>query len=164
MYKRLTSTRAIIPAFTDGVVGFVEYASGRDEYKRNNNTMRCPCEKCKCRKHWKSSDDVAMDLVSYGFMPDYYVWRCHGESDASIAIVTHGSSSHGDQRPEHQSLEQIVVDIAGPSFISNDMDAMRVTMGRRPKVEEDSAGVSAFEVFVRTKVRKRDGAWATHYS
>src|SRR3954469_5100890 len=137
MYKRLTSTRAIIPAFTDGVVGFVEYASGCDEYKRNNNTMRCPCEKCKCRKHWKSSDDVAMDLVNYRFMPDYYVWRCHGESDASIAIVTHGSSSHGGQRPEHQSLEQMVVDIAGPSFIFNDMDVdYEGDYGEAPEAEE----------------------------
>ena len=32
------------------------------------------------------------------------------------------------------------------------------------KAEGDSASVSLFEVFVRTKVRKRDGAWATHYS
>src|SRR3954468_16502680 len=137
MYKRLTSTRAIIPAFMDGVVGFVEYATGRDEYKRNNNTMRCPCEKCKCKKHWKSSDDVAMHLVDYGFMPDYYVWRCHGERDVSIAIVTHGSSSLGGQRPEHQSLEQMVVDIAGPSFISNDMDVdYEGDYGEAPEAEE----------------------------
>ena len=95
MYKRLTSSRAIVPEFMDGIVGFLEYASGRDEYKTNNNTMRCPCEKCKCKKYWKSSDDVAMDLINYGFMQDYYVWRCHGEGDVSISTVTHGSSSHG---------------------------------------------------------------------
>src|SRR3954466_12791523 len=71
MYKRLTSSRALIPTFIDGVLGFVEYASGRDEYRRNNYTMRYPCEKCKCKKHWNSSDDVTMDLMDYGFMPDY---------------------------------------------------------------------------------------------
>ena len=63
MYKRLSASRTLIPAFIDGVMGFVEYASGRDEYRRNNNTMRCPCEKCKCKRHWKSSDDVTMDLM-----------------------------------------------------------------------------------------------------
>src|SRR3954465_6969772 len=88
VYKRLTSNRAIIPEFEEGVLGFHEYARGRDEYKRNNQTMRCPCEKCKCKKHWKSSDDVAMDLMNYGFMPDIYVWRCHGEEDASISPIT----------------------------------------------------------------------------
>src|SRR3954471_5087951 len=95
MYKRMSASRTLIPAFIDGVMGFVEYASGRDEYRRNNNTMRCPCEKCKCKRHWKSSDDVTMDLMDYGFMPDYYVWRCHGEEDVSISTMTHGSSSHG---------------------------------------------------------------------
>ena len=95
MYKRLTSNRTIIPEFMDGVLEFVEYTRGRDEYKRNSNTMRCPCEKCKCKRHWKSSTDVAMDLIHYGFMPDYYVWRCHGEVDVRISTVTHESSSHG---------------------------------------------------------------------
>ena len=36
--------------------------------------------------------------------------------------LTHESSSHRGQRQEHQSLEQMVLDIAGPSFIPNDMD------------------------------------------
>src|SRR4051812_39950204 len=65
MYKRLTQNRALIPEFMVGVMGFVEYASGRDEYRRNNNTMRCPCEKCKCKKLWKSSEEVAIDLMVY---------------------------------------------------------------------------------------------------
>src|SRR5438270_10063069 len=94
MYKRLTPSRSLIPEFMVGVMGFVKYASGRDEYKRNNNTMKCPCEKCMCKKLWKSSDDVAIDLMNYGFMSDYYVWRCHGEGDVSISTMTHGSSSH----------------------------------------------------------------------
>src|SRR3954470_4545083 len=137
MYKRLTPSRALIPEFMVGVMGFVEYASGRDEYRRNNNTMRCPCEKCKCKKLWRSSDDVAIDLMDYGFMPDYYVWRCHGEGDVSISTMTHGSSSHGGQRPEHQLLEQMVADTAGPSFMSNNMDVnYEGAYGETPEAEE----------------------------
>ena len=63
-----------------------------------------------------------MDLLHFGFLLDYYVWGCHGEVDVRISSVTHESSSHGGQRQEHQSLEQMVLDIASPSFISNDMD------------------------------------------
>ena len=146
MYKRLSASRTLIPAFIDGVMGFVEYASGRDEYRRNNNTMRCPCEKCKCKKLWKSSDDVTIDLMNYGFMPDYYVWRCHGEEDVSISTMTHGSSSHGNQRPEHQLLEQMVVDIAGPSFISNDMDVdYEGDYGEAPEAEEPNSKFQKFQ-------------------
>src|SRR4051812_25603235 len=84
--------------------------------------MRCPCVKCQCGRQWKSNDDVLMDLLHYGFMLDYYVWRSLGEVDVRISTVIHGSSSHGGQRQEHQSLEKMVPDITGPSFISNDMD------------------------------------------
>src|SRR5438045_8586676 len=89
--------------------------------------------KCKCKKHWKSSEDVTMDIMNYGFMPDYYVWRCHGEEDVSISTMTHGSSSHGGQRPEHQSLEQMVVDIAG-IFPTTWTLTMMATIGRRLKL------------------------------
>src|SRR5438270_2514326 len=98
MYKRLTKNRGIIPGFEEGVLGFLKYARGSDEYKRNNNTMRCPCVKCQCKRHWKSNDDVPMDRLNFGFMLDYYVWRCHEEVDVRISSVTHGSSSHGGQR------------------------------------------------------------------
>ena len=63
-----------------------------------------------------------MNLLNFGFMPNYHVWRCHGEVDVRISSVTHGSSSHGGQRQDHQSPEQMVLDIAGPAIISNDMD------------------------------------------
>src|SRR4051812_2274586 len=149
MYKRLTQNIALIPEFIVGVMGFVEYASGRDEYRRNNNTMRCPCEKCKCKKLWKSSEEVAIDLMEYGFMPDYYVWRCHGEGDVSISTMTHGSSSHGNQRPEHQLLEQMVVDIAGPSFISNDMDVdYEGDYGEAPEAEEPNSEFQKFKKMI----------------
>src|SRR5438270_8933264 len=45
-------------------------------------------------------------------------WR----SGCQNFVFDTGSSSHGGQRQEHQSLEQMVLDIVGPSFISNDMD------------------------------------------
>ena len=81
-----------------------------------------------------------MDLLNYGFMPDYYVWRCHGEVDVRISTVTHGSSSHGGQHQEHQSLEQMVLDIAGPSFISNDMDVnYEGNYGEAPEAEEPNS-------------------------
>ena len=35
---------------------------------------------------------------------------------------------------------------------------------KKRKAEGSSATVSAFEVYVRTKVRKRNGAWASDYS
>ena len=39
MYKRLTPNKGIIPEFEEGVLGFLEYISGRGEYKRNSNTI-----------------------------------------------------------------------------------------------------------------------------
>ena len=73
-------------------------------------------------------------------MPDYYVWRCHGEVDTGISIVTHGSSSHGGQRQEHQSLEQMVLDIACPLFIFNNMDVdYEADYEKAPEAEEPNS-------------------------
>ena len=81
-----------------------------------------------------------MDLLNYEFMPDYYVWRCHGEVDVRIPSVTHGSSSQGGQRQEHQSLEQMVLDIAGPAFIFNDMDVdYEADYEEAPETEESNS-------------------------
>src|SRR2546430_14289374 len=48
MYDRLTIHRHVKPEFEMKLKEFLDHASDRDEYRNNNNTMRCPCARCRC--------------------------------------------------------------------------------------------------------------------
>src|SRR5436189_2723724 len=79
MYDRLTLHRHVKPVFEMKLKEFLDHASDRDEYKNNNNTMRCPCALCRCVRRWLSKETVQVYLLDNGFMEGYYIWRCHGE-------------------------------------------------------------------------------------
>ncbi|KAK9050828.1 hypothetical protein SSX86_030202 [Deinandra increscens subsp. villosa] len=64
--------------------------------------IRCPCAKCKNQKY-KSREAVEQDLITKGFMPDYWVWYAHGETfpkqdvgQCSNPMPSHDLSHHTD--------------------------------------------------------------------
>ena len=93
MYDRLTIHRHVKPEFERKLKEFLDHASDRDEYRNNNNTMRCPCARCYCVKGWLSIETVQVHLLDNGFMEGYYIWRCHGEVEELAR--SYGSSSQG---------------------------------------------------------------------
>ena len=52
----------------------------------NPKELRCPCRKCKNRK-LIVVDEVQYHLVSKGFVPHYYQWSSHGETDEMFAAL-----------------------------------------------------------------------------
>ena len=70
--------------FIAGVAQFIEFCKSMPRY--NPQELRCPCRKCKNRK-LISVDDVHYHLVKGGFVPHYYQWVSHGETDEMFAAL-----------------------------------------------------------------------------
>ncbi|KAL9668530.1 hypothetical protein QQ045_006064 [Rhodiola kirilowii] len=63
--------------FIAGVNNFIETAVSKG-YLASNNTMRCPCTKCKNRR-FINIRMMEEHLYKYGFTPNYFNWTLHGE-------------------------------------------------------------------------------------
>ena len=61
--------------FIDGVHEFKKVA----ENHKYGGFVRCPCKNCKNENDCSSSRTNHSNLISSGFMPNYYVWTKHGE-------------------------------------------------------------------------------------
>ncbi|KAL9672200.1 hypothetical protein QQ045_028450 [Rhodiola kirilowii] len=63
--------------FIAGVKIFIESAVSKG-YLASDNTIRCPCSKC---KNWRFINIRMMEehLYKYGFTPDYVNWTLHGK-------------------------------------------------------------------------------------
>ena len=64
--------------FIDGVHEFIKVA----EKHKYGGFVRCPC--CKNEKDCSSSRTIHSNLISSGFMPNYYVWTKHGEREIML--------------------------------------------------------------------------------
>ena len=62
--------------FIDGVYEFIKVA----ENHKYGGSVPCPCKNYKNEKDCSSSRTIHSNLISSGFMPNYYVWTKHGES------------------------------------------------------------------------------------
>ena len=70
--------------FVAGVEKFVEFCKSMPRF--NQQELRCPCRKCKNR-NLIPVDDVRYHLVYKGFVPHYYQWSSHGETDEIFASL-----------------------------------------------------------------------------
>ena len=125
MYDRLTRHRHVKPEFEKKLQEFLDYASGWDEYKNNNNKMRCPCARCYCLRGWLSKETVQVHLLDNGFMEGYYVWRCHGEME-EFARSYGSSSRRGGEGPGDEvshSNRRCMMSQAPVSWISKSLHA-----------------------------------------
>ena len=77
--------------FLAGVEQFLEFCKSMPSY--NPSELRCPCRRCKNKKI-KSVDDVHYHLVKEGFVPNYYHWVSHGETDERFAALLAESRQH----------------------------------------------------------------------
>ena len=119
MYNRLMPGRkGYTDAFLNGVTEFVSFAC-QQAYLSNGN-IRCPCSKCKNLKYL-DPEEVKVHLYKKGFIPDYWYWTCHGESDPNLSGVftTHPRTATLAQEghTEHLSrFHSMVYDAVGPEF------------------------------------------------
>jgi len=63
----------------------VSYAC--QETNLSNGKIRCPCSKCKNLKLFPF-EEVKIHFYKKGFIPEYWYWTCHGESDPNICLDT----------------------------------------------------------------------------
>ncbi|CAM9000576.1 unnamed protein product [Rhodiola kirilowii] len=87
-------------AFMLGVREFIQLAISRCGHS-NGNRMRCPCRKCKNKKHHEAGV-VETHLYDSGFTANYYNWTYHGED---LAHVVYNKASEVDQIPTNVSVD-----------------------------------------------------------
>ena len=119
MYNRLLPGRqGYTDAFLNGVEEFVSFACQQEDL--SNEKIRCPCSKCKNLKYL-IPEEVKVHLYKKGFIPDYWYWICHGETDPNLisSFNTNPSSSSTTQIGSNEPLnrfEAMVYDAIGPEF------------------------------------------------
>ena len=79
--------------FVAGVEQFIEFCKSMPRF--NPQEVRCPCRKCKNRK-LIPVEDVRYHLVLKGFVPHYYHWSSHGETDEMFAALLAESRQNED--------------------------------------------------------------------
>ena len=134
MYQR-TVNGSVLPSFVEGVDAFVAYALSQTSCL-NGGMMRCPCNQYKCRnKQFLPAETVVEHLKRKGFVPEYFIWNCHGEAykpfmdyeqlgkrkrkeKIVIGSNTKNTSSGDANNYDHgRGVEQMVRDMAGPEFM-----------------------------------------------
>ncbi|CAM9000938.1 unnamed protein product [Rhodiola kirilowii] len=68
--------------FIAGVNNFIESAVSKD-FLASDNTIRCPCTKCKNRR-FINLTMMEEHLYKYGFTPNYVNWTLHDEDLVDI--------------------------------------------------------------------------------
>ena len=65
---------------------------------------KCPCKKCGNYK-LLSQDDMQAHLAKEGFMPNYLVWRDHGEVQPAAGVES-------DENEDEDRMDDMIADIA----------------------------------------------------
>ncbi|KAJ9542960.1 hypothetical protein OSB04_029466 [Centaurea solstitialis] len=86
MYRKNDSHGRHSRDYVSSLDGFLDFAYANEGIVERKTTrdgivfrIRCPCSKCK-NTHHKERDGVKLDLMKYGFMPDYTKWWADGET------------------------------------------------------------------------------------
>jgi len=113
MYNRLMSNRrGYNEVFLEGVDEFVSYAC--QERNLSNGKIRCPCSKYKNLKFFHF-EEVKVHLYKKGFIPAYWYWTCHGESDPNIGVDTN-PEIFSTQKGHLNRFESMTYDVAGVEY------------------------------------------------
>lgn len=73
MYRRFDEDGTANMDFWTGVEIFIIFAA-----QGGKNNIKCPCRRCD-NKRYQCPCTVKQHLGVFGFVPDYYTWRFHGE-------------------------------------------------------------------------------------
>ncbi|CAM8959030.1 unnamed protein product [Rhodiola kirilowii] len=90
--------------FIAGVKNFIETAMSKD-FLASDNTIRCPCTKCKNRR-FINIRKMEEHLYKYGFTPKCFNWTLHGEDLAETNKIW-----------SHASFAEMFPDFASPNDI-----------------------------------------------
>ena len=131
MYRRIVNGR-IQSSFVEGVESFITFALTQTTCL-SGGKMKCPCNANKCRnKQFLPPETVVEHLKRNGFVSQYEVWCYHGETRAPFMDYEHLSkrkrkeknvigstqnTSTSDANYDHERMEQMVYDVAGPEFM-----------------------------------------------
>ena len=154
MYEPGWKRGSISLHFRNGVEAFLKAASCN---KTKMIEIRCPCKKCHCMK-LQDYETITFHLHNYGFMPNYYVWRYHGESgtkhDSTVVVedATETIGANFDDYSMEDRMTEMVYDAAGPSLWTDE-----------PEAEElDSEAKKFFDLLKASKRPLYKGCTMTH--
>ncbi|KAK1387060.1 hypothetical protein POM88_015238 [Heracleum sosnowskyi] len=105
MYPRVDSSGLLNHAFVVGLEEFMNHVISQPS-SLNGTNIKCPCTKCKFKRHWDAKI-VKLHLLKKGFVENYYVWN--RQSSTSYSNISRG----GD---EDNLMYDMVMDAAGPNF------------------------------------------------
>ena len=117
MYNRLLPGRTgYTEIFLKGLEEFISFAC-QQPYFLSHGKIRCPCSKCKNQKYL-SPDEVKVNLLKKGFVPNYWYWTSHGESDPRVGGVFDLPSSTSTRvqlgNDEHNRYRAMIFDAVPP--------------------------------------------------
>ena len=124
MYKHVGRKGSVSLSFLKGLMEFMQVASCN---KTNMKDVRCPCKKCKAKKH-HDYHVVEIHLTKNGFMENYYLWKFHGEDLSTVntsAVVEDENENVGidfEESSQENRMTEMVLDAAGPSMQMNSPD------------------------------------------
>ncbi|KAK1361057.1 hypothetical protein POM88_045531 [Heracleum sosnowskyi] len=117
MYPRVDSRGLLNHAFVVGLEEFMNHVISQPS-SLNGTNIKCPCTKCKFKRHWDAKI-VKLHLLKKGFVENYYVWNRHGEpyivgGSAGQSSTSYSNISRGGD--EDNLMYDMVMDAAGPNF------------------------------------------------
>ena len=108
----MSNRRSYNEAFLKGIDEFVSYAC--QERNLSNGKIRCPCSKCKTLKFFHF-EEVKVHPFKKGFIPGYWYWTCHGESDPNICVDTN-PEIFSTQEGHLNRFESMVYDVTSIDY------------------------------------------------
>ncbi|KAK1398943.1 hypothetical protein POM88_008806 [Heracleum sosnowskyi] len=117
MYPRVDSRGLLNHAFVVGLEEFMNHVISQPS-SLNRTNIKCPCTKCKFKRHWDAKI-VKLHLLKKGFVENYYVWNRHGEPYIVGGSVGQSSTSYSNISrggDEDNLMYDMVMDAAGPNF------------------------------------------------
>ena len=124
MYEGRIVNGFVSNEWVDKVDAFVEFSLKHPEFVNGGTDIKCPSPKPKYRnKQFLDVETMKLHLCRNGFMPDYYVWKYHGEKEVTggrCFVTDEGGSSKVNQSIgnefetlNHTSYHTIVLDATG---------------------------------------------------
>ena len=91
----------------------------------NDDKIRCPCRKARCRnKKFVNENDLRLHLYKNGFVENYYTWIYQGEEEMEtehmVEQCVDEMRNENEEVTMFEATRNMVAEIAGPSYFQSE--------------------------------------------